>query len=195
MAKSNQLFVLKTKGLQETLAGVSHLKNGQRSALMGGINDTLKSARAYASKLIRDKVNLKKKDLDPYIGIFHAQKQRLSGSLNVKPGRRISLKYFGARQTKAGVTYKIDKKGAKKTLNKGFMGPKLGVMAVKLKGHPFVRVKDKRKPVAMAVGVSAWGAFAVNEYPARTKEYAQEQLEKNVARRVNFLLLKAAGKI
>lgn len=185
----NLLVSVNTLGLDTTLRSLAHIRNGQRDALMGGVNDTLKNGRTYASKLIRDKVNIKKKDLDPHITVDWATKARQAGTLFIRESERIPLKYFGAKELKrGGVSYRIEKKGPKKTLKSAFIIERFG-------GHVFTRKGLQRHPLQKHHGISAWGAFVVNDYIRPTQKYVTERLQYNIERRVNMLLLRAAGKL
>lgn len=184
----NTLVVANLVGIDKALKAVKHLKNGQRDALMGGINDTLKTAKTYTSKLIRDKVNIKKKDIDPHITTSWAKKDKLSGALFIKESERIPLKYFGARETAKGVTYKIDRQGSRKMLASGFIVESMG-------GHVFIRRGKKRFPLRKPKGVSAWGTFVKNDYIQPTQRLIYSKLAHNIDRRVRMLLLRSEGKI
>lgn len=67
-------------------------------------------------------------------------------------GRELSLKMFGARQFKAGVRARVW--GQLQMYPGGFMGPKPGAIAAKLKGHAFVREGKSRLPISKMFGPS-----------------------------------------
>ena len=65
-------------------------------------------------------------------------------------GKGISLKEFGAKQNARGVTARVW--GKAKQFPGGFMGPKPGAIAAKLKGHAFHRTSKKRHPIKKMFG-------------------------------------------
>lgn len=65
-------------------------------------------------------------------------------------GKGISLKEFGARQNARGVTARVW--GKAKQFPGGFMGPRPGAIAAKLKGHAFHRTSKKRHPIKKMFG-------------------------------------------
>src|SRR6185369_12937553 len=94
---------------------LSFIANGLNKALSGAINDTAKSVKSAMSRRIREKVNIKKSDIDRNISISpKATPARLRSGIHLSKTKRLSLAYFGAREVKAGVSYKIDKSGSRK---------------------------------------------------------------------------------
>jgi len=190
------LVSIRVEKLKEAKAMLSHIKNGVRDALMGAINETSKEQRTYISRQIRTLVNIKKADIDKRITIKHATKTNVTGAVVLKESERLSLKYFGATQTKTGVRYKIAKaKGKKPVLDGGFMGPKPGAVATRLGGHAFKRTGKARLPIVKLHGPSAWGVFVKNDLQKPTEADTQVKLEKNFKQRVNYLIKKAAGQL
>ena len=190
---------------------LSGIKNGVRDALVGAINDTSKQQRTWLSTQIRERVNIKKKDLDPSISIKHATKTTLSGAIRMSADKRLPLKYFGAKQTAKGIAYKIKKGGPRQKLETpkvetttkrgkkkkvkdtsvGYFGPNIA----RLGNHAFKRTTRNRLPIVKLHGPSPWGVFTENkmERPAETE--TANVLDRNIDRRVKMLLLKAAGGI
>lgn len=111
------------------------------------INKTSKKHLNQISKKLREYVKVSAKGSKRSLSINRKAKApyRLRGGVRVKKLYRPSLKYFGARQTKKGVNYQIDK--GEKRFIKGAFGPKID----KLNNNVFVRknpyVKNpKHKP-------------------------------------------------
>ena len=89
-----------------------------RKNVAGAINDCAKRQKTNISSLIRENVNIKKKDVDEHIFVTRASPKQLSAQVTLAKTERIALKDFGARQTKKGVTYKIAKSAAAMALMK-----------------------------------------------------------------------------
>lgn len=173
---------------------MASLKNPAKSTpkiLAAAVNDTARQTRTRMSVRIRRRVNIKKKDLDPYLSFSKATTANPQSKITLKEERRISLKDFGAKQTKRGVTYKIDKLGGRK-LVPGAFGPQIG----KLNSLPTMRVGKKRFPIRFLRGVSAWGVFVQNKSIEQgTLDEARKLLANNIRRRVNLELLRESGKV
>lgn len=163
--------------------------------LAAAVNDTAKQEKVQVSKRIRDKVNIKKKDIDKHIHFSRASAANPACVLRLSKSTRLGLKYFGARQTAKGVTYKIDKGGGRKRLPHAF-GPgiaRLGGQVYERKVESGKRVA--RLPIRKLQGPSPWGVFVKSGMLGPTKESIEANLRKNLDRRVKFELLKKSGRI
>lgn len=131
-------------------------------------------------------------------------------SVALKKTSRMPLKRFGPRQTKAGVTYRIEESGKRQLLQGAFMGPKPGVLAPNLHGHVWIRKgylppgasgprfrggKRQREQIYIPRGPSPYGVVLKGErkYPI-AKEIRQE-LSKQLAKQIRYLRLKQSGVI
>lgn len=171
---------------------LSEIKNGVPKALVGAVNDTTRQTVTQISKAIRERVNIKKADIDKHIKKTHATPARMSARITLSESKRLGLKYFGAKQDKrkgGGVRYQIDKRGGRKLIPGAFIG------SARLGEQVFKRVGKKRFPIRKLQGISPWGAFVMSGMRRKTQTEAQALLEKNLDRRVNFLLLKQSGAI
>ncbi len=172
-------------------AMLANIKGGVPKALSGAINDTLKSAKTELSKRIRDKVNIKKKDIDRHITIVKARPNKLDGKLHLSESARLGLKYFGASQSKKkGVSYKIEKGGTRKKITDAF-GPKIP----RLGGQVFRRVGKKRLPITKLEGPSPGGVAVKAGLDKAQQKSSQAEFNKKLDQRIRFLLLKHSGKI
>lgn len=131
-----------------------------------------------------------------------ASKTSLSALVVLAKTRRISLRQFGARQTKKGVSYKISKTDGRKFIPGAFQGPKPGVMKASWRGTVFKRAGKERLPIIKLQGVSPWGVLAGKYTTARGKivpyrllDLADRELRKQVERRVRYNVLKSQGVI
>lgn len=186
--------------LDEITKMLAEVKNGVPKALVGAINDTTKTTKTQISKSIRERVNIKKKDIDDKIDAKLATPSKMHARIILSESKRLGLIYFGAKQDKrkgGGVRYKIDKKGGRQFVRGAFI---LKVSTAKSsddkdKFQVFKRVGKRRFPIRKLQGISPWGAFVKSGMRKKTQSEALALLEKNLDRRVNFLLLKHTGQI
>ena len=154
---------------------------------------TVKRGKSIAAKEVTQAVSIPQKVVRKYV------KSELVGDrsavLSLEKSKRISLKEFGARQTGKGVTYKIDKTGGRKTVVGSFVGPRVGLTSVKLRGHVFKRKGKSRLPVVKLHGPSPWGVIKKNKRVLAVKKKLQEELKKQMAERLRYQKLKASGAI
>lgn len=208
--------------LKESADKLRDVRYGIRDALRLAIWDTTKQIRTDTSTRIREKVNIKKQDVDRYINLKRPEVKdgKPSGKMTLSSGGRLPLKYFGAKKTSKGVTYKIDKKG-QAVVDKDLF------ISDSLEGHVFHRkkpgTKKKREkkpkrftpafmktgrgprrirqymwpelPIKRAKGVSAYGVVKKNDMVGPIAEAGTAFLENNINRRVNFLILKQQNKL
>lgn len=76
--------------------------------------------------------------------------ETLSATVTQDETKRIPLKEFKARQTKAGVRYKISKTSGQGFIKSAFISPQLG-------NHVFQRTGKSRLPIDKKYGPSPWG--------------------------------------
>lgn len=147
-------------------------------------NDTAKTLRSDLSKNIRELVNIKKADIDPYLKV--TPPQGASVEIRIKEGARIPLRFFGARETKAGVTYKISRRGGRNRIPSAFIVKKFA-------SNVYTRKSANRGPFLKPRGVSAWGVVGVNKLDAKAVRDGQAIFRKNIMRRLNLEVLRAKG--
>ena len=117
---------------------------------VSGLNKLAKQAKTTASKEIRKEygVNVKGLNEGKTLTYKEATVQRLISEVS-GTGRGISLKYFGARQVKSGVSVAV-KKGKRKILTSAF-GPNIA----RLGGNVFERAGKERTPIVKKFGPGA----------------------------------------
>lgn len=120
---------------------------------------------------------------------------KTGSSVTVKKSRRIPLRDYKARQTKAGISYKISKSKGRKTIPNAFKGPRPGLTFARFQGHVFGRMTNERKPIKILYGPSPWGVFAKSQMRVQTKPKIKNELRKQLAERVRFKTLKKQGVI
>lgn len=187
---------LPTKELERLAKAVdaSGRKLPQQVAI--AVNATAKKTRSEISKDIRKELNAKKKAVDKALVTGpRATRQRTGTTVTVAKGRRIPIKEFGARQTKAGVSYKISKNKGRSLARGAFMGPKPGAVAARLGGHAFKRMGPQRLPIKKLYGPSPWGVFRGQRLTRPTMSKVSRELRKQLERRIRFNVLKASGAI
>lgn len=164
--------------------------------LSAAINATSKKVKAGISKQIRQELAAPAKDVNAVIKVASkAAPTRLGSSVVLKEQSRLSLKAFGARQTKSGVSYKTSPRKGRKRIDSAFMGPRPGVIAQKLGGHVYKRKGQGRKPITKLMGASPWGAYIVNGMQGKTVLDGTNELKKQILRRAKFIALKRSGAI
>lgn len=189
MAGAVEVIVSKRKlaALQRTLRDVP---GGLNKALVGAVNDTAMATKRQMASAIYDRIMIKKKDISPHIRVKRAHKSRPSATVSLSETHRLSLKRFGARQIKSGVSYKIERKGARQRIP-GAFGPNIAALG----GHVFRRVDATSRRIIKLRGPSPWGVYVKAGIAPQTEAAAMALLHKNLDQRANFLLLKHTGAI
>lgn len=180
------------KDLKKALKGFEHQLPRHVAVV---INKTQKATISYIAKQVSKRVNLKQKDIKAKLQAGpKASASSLGTTVTIPKSKRLGVEKFGARQTKVGVKYKINKQG-QTMLEGAFMGPVPGVLAPKLYGGAFIRMTDSRLPIAKLRAVSVWGVVDQNKLAAPTARFVEERLTKEINNRIEFLIAKREGKI
>jgi hypothetical protein len=192
---------------------------GIKRAVIRAGNETIAEAKTQISKLVRQYINIKKRDVDRYIDVHHKMRWvsgHAEGKVVVLHDKRLGLQYFGARQTKQGVTVRIKPGGARTTIKAAFMpvafalgghvygrrGPRKRPRVKKLKRTMKIDTKGRKTsyawpdlPVVPLRGASVWGVMIKNDLLEPVREEMQRDFHKNLLQRVDAELLRHAGKI
>ena len=167
-----------------------------RKELVIACNQTAVKAKSIIAKQIGSELAVPQKVIRTTIRqSTKANDTDIKATVEVKKEKRLSLKEFGARQTKKGVSYKISKTSGRKTIPGAFQGPRPGLMKVSWRGNAFKRVGKSRLPIVKLHGPSAWGVFVVGKKIGPSVEETEAELKKNIDRRIRFIALKASGAI
>lgn len=102
-------------------------------------------------------------------------------------GYKIPLKYFGARQTKAGVAYKAT------STDQGRLPSAFQI--AKYDKRVYQRVGKQRGPLVQQKGPAPGEVYQSSGVVTVALNVAQEELPKQITERVRFLTLKAQGKL
>ena len=157
------------------------------------INITAKKGRKIISREIKEELNLPIRRLQKDTRVSKkASRTNLAAQIELKkrprPGIEESL--GKARQTRKGVTAKIDTRKARSVKPGGFMGAKPGQTSVKLRGRAFVRTGKARYPIVRLHGASPWGAFVKRKKSKPTKKSVKNELTTQIERRVRAMLVR-----
>lgn len=149
--------------------------------------------RSIIAKDVTKTIAVKQKTVRQYVKFRKSGKVR--HELTLKKSSRIPLRDFGARQTKRGVTYKINKQSGRQTAVGAFMGPKPGVQFTKFKGRVFRRTGKQRLPITQLMGISPWGYVVKGRRIDPIGKQLKQELIKQAYERVRYLKLKKSGAI
>lgn len=189
------------------------------TAYAQAINATAAEMRTAVSRAIRERVNIKKRDVDKFLHIAKAIPSRLAGGLKIKESQRIPLSYFDAREAPgphlgrgqgkggkgSGASYRISTQGGRRTIPHTFLqAMPIGGANAKYsasfvgpqeKKHMGIMVRDgaARLPITEKKGVSPWGVFAKGRLQRKTVEDGRAILRKKIDQAINFQLLKQKG--
>lgn len=164
-----------------------HIPGGLDKAITRASKRIASQGRTIISKEIRDKVNIKKKNLDKKV--LSTQKSGSRGQLlRLKKTTSLPLKYFEATQTQAGVKYKINKERGWSIARSAFgpLIPRLGNHVFRRydKGKAPKKYKGRNKargkrfdnlPIYPLFGVSPWGVFVKNKMLQPTAKKLQDK--------------------
>jgi len=172
--------------LAEVQAKLAGVKGGMAKVLSGAINRTLSPTRTEIVRQITEHVTFKKSVVKKNLRLQKATRSRLIGRIDSVNDRRLELSYFSPRQTKKGVTYKIEKAGPRKLIPSAFI-------TIFASGHRAVRKRTtaRRSSARTLYGTSIGNVFAKAEgISARVKKSAYKKLGKNIDNQVAWLLSK-----
>ena len=177
-------------------AAIENTGRNLRKELAVACNATAAKGKSLIAKQIGKELATPQKNIRATISQSKKAKDSdISATLEVRKDRRISLKEFGARQTKKGVSYKISKTRGRKSIPGSFQGPRPGLINVRTKGNVFKRVGKARLPIVKLYGPSSWGVFVVGKKQGPSVTEIEAELKKQIDRRIRFIALKASGTI
>lgn len=183
------LLRFEMRHVEQTLLDITGKRMAVRRAIKGAVARTTRWGRTRISKLIRDKVAIKKSAIDKTIKAkpFHKAIPP-TGRIVISETARIPLKEFGARQNKAGVKYRIEKGGPFKLIPGAFTVARFGEHAFKRKGR-------ERLPIQKLHGPSPWGVFLKGGIEEQALDDVGAQLRKNLQDTIRVALLRKNGTI
>jgi hypothetical protein len=162
--------------------------------IAGTLNAVSKKTKLEMGREIRKRVAIPKDEVEKPLTI---KTQAAPGSLfavvSLKKTPRLGLRHFGAKQDKRGVSYKISKTGGRRRVDGAFMGPKPGAVKTSWRGNAFKRVGSSRLPIIKLLAVSAYGTYKKNELAGPQLKAIEDELFKQMERRINLNVLRASG--
>jgi hypothetical protein len=165
--------------------------------ISAAINSAAKKTRLDMGRKIRSELNIGKESVESVIKIVRPSTPgSLSAGVRLKETKRLPLRDFGAKQNKAGVSYKISKKGGRATVPSAFTVASIGNHAFKRVGVPVKMKKGRyagkmRQPIIKLMGPSPWGVFVKQRMTAVQVRETEAELKKQIERRINLNVLRA----
>ena len=169
--------------VRELQDSIAHIKGGMEKAISRAAKRVASQGKTFVSKELRSVVSMKAGDINKTL---KAKGHKGGATLVLLETDRTPLKYFGARQTAKGVSYKIGK-GKGRSFVPGAFGPNIP----RLGNHVFRREGKKRKPIVKLFGVSTWGVFIGNKMYKPTERELQKRFEDRLRHEIAFLIQKA----
>jgi hypothetical protein len=144
------------------------------------VNKTLSTLKTATVRALAGELGLRNKDITPAIALQRATYGRQIGTLTVT-GKRMPLIAFGARQTKAGVSYRLP--GGRGLIPSGFI-------ATMRSGHTgvFARRTKRRLPIVEQFGPSLPGAFVKAGLLTAMQARAETALETNLTHEIDWII-------
>ena len=187
---------MKVTGIKELVKACEGTSRKMPKELAIAVNATTKKVRSEMSKQLRGEFSVKAADLKPILAVKgRATPTKIGSMVQLDATKRMSLKSFRPRQTRAGTAYTISKKSGRKTAPGAFMGPRPGAMAIRLRGHVYARLGASRYPIVQLKGPSPGGVYIKQRMRPKTVSVGSAELSKQIDRRVRFILLKKQGLI
>lgn len=172
------------------------------------LNATAKHLKGQWAKEVGKEVALPQKVIKTTISQILARADgEPTASVKQSQTKRLPLKEFKPRQTRAGVAYTAYKGAKRQTLAGAFIGPKPGVTATKLRGHVFSRQGAKivaskgshkgrmRQPIVKRFGPSPFETTKKHAIPDKLVALGETRLLAELNKRIRFRKLKASGAI
>lgn len=175
-----------SKKLRQIQSMLSSYPRALPKVMSRAINRTASSARTQTARKISEIVRLKVSTIRKRVSLEKASYTRWIATLGIS-GYRIPLINFGAKQTRTGVSYTIDKKSGRKKLAHAFV-------ATMSSGHKgvFKRKGEDRLPIVELYGPSLGVIFeGASGLAAEITHDAYRELGKNIDQQVALILKRA----
>jgi len=183
-------FEIKGNGLNALMNVLTETPKKLPKQLSMVTNAVTKEHKKAIGREVRNHVLIKLKDvLNQIKQTKYSKPGSYDAILEMKGRARIPLKYFGARQTKMGVSYKINKKDGTQKIKSAF-GPKIP----RLGKHVWLRTTKKRTPIEKVLGPSLLACYLKNDLLTWSEEQLSDELGKQAAKRVRALIVSAIRK-
>lgn len=161
-----------------------------KKELNTAINETAKKIKIKAARRLREVIPVKVSILKKAIPIRRKSNvNSLSSEIGMIKGYPIPLRYFGAKQTDAGVTYKQS-------------GPDKGqglrpnaFIVYRFGGDVYERMTKKRGPLKQQKGPKPSDYYASTGVKDLAFNTARDELPKQIKERIRFLTQQAKGQL
>ena len=184
-------------GLRSLRQAMSELEANMPKEMKTATSKTIRRGKSITAKKLSRIIKAKQKILR---AVGRGKREGQQAFFILSGNFRISWKWFKPVQTKSGVTVKATRVPLSPQtvaqLNKAFMGPRPGVVAVKLRGQVM-----RRKAVS-GRAINAVPAMVpvemLRQNPAMVDEIVADltaEYEKQLRERIRFLKVKMAGKL
>lgn len=201
MAVTIKMSVEDLEAAQERIA---HIKGGFEKALARASQRVARQGVTLIQSDITSRVNIKKRDIGKQI-LRNKKRGRTAAEVELDSTPRFPLKYFGAKQAKKGVSFRIGKTG-KREVALGAFGPEIS----RLGNHVFRRAtpveipkkyKSRNKtagkrydnlPLVPLFGVSPWGVFMKNKLTEPTTGNLAQKFAARVQHEIDYLLAQSS---
>ena len=166
---------------------------------------TANYGKSQMAKRIQPEIAVPQREIKKHIKVKRIRQQMSQVTLDKT--KRFSLKAFKPRQQAKGTGYKTSRKRGRKRLDGSFMGPRPGVVAVKLRGHVWMRVgpkvmfkKGARKGsmgqrIIKLYGPGVHAAFLKNDNKEPMRVDLDVRFLKELNDRLRYLRLKRSGQL
>lgn len=178
-------------GLDEVIKSLDAVSTKLTKEIAIASWETAKKAKRLIARDVTQSINLPQKTV---IKSLNAKRNSDgTSSVVLTKENQIALKYFGPKQTAAGVRVKVNKKSGFKTIPGAFMGPKPGIQLISMRGHVFKRRGKKRLPLRYLSGVSPYGYFRKSNRVMPIRDEIQLEFLKQLNRRIRYQKLRSSG--
>lgn len=178
---------LDIKSLKAVSKVIEDLGANVRKELKIAVSKTTKQVRIKSARKLRTVLNAPVKVLKRAIVSGKVTNDGLSAEVILRGGYKIPMKYFGARQTKKGVAFKIS------PTNRGVIPSAFKVN--KYEGNVYRRTGKGRGLIKKEKGPAPGEVYESAGVTQVAVQTAEEQLPKQINERIRFLTIKAQGKL
>jgi len=179
-------------------AKLSQIAGGLEKAKRRAAARTATHTKKVISDKVRERIAVKASTVKENVS---SKKQGDGQVIRLSKSDRVSLRQFGARQTKKGVSYRIGKTGKRGFVPSAFIVESLHGQVFKRVGAKRAMTKGRyigkiRQPIQKLWGPSPWGAFtggknqktvqdATPETVADTSDFYRKRLEHEISFVIN----------
>jgi hypothetical protein len=179
---------LNTTSLEQTLKVISDLGFNARKEIHIALGSVAKKVRTESARKLRIELNAPVRVLKKAIQVKRSKDADwLAATIIMIAGHKIPIKYFGARQTKSGVAFKVSQSNSGKL-------PTAFVVR-KYEKRVYQRTGKQRGPLTHQKGPAPGEVYKSSGVVDVALKVAAEELPKQINERIRFLTLKAQGKL